>query len=327
MDDAATDVAAARPRKISLSPDNTVEAALRTAISTGLAMMRGEEPAALAGEVEPLHQFRVATRRLRTAVELFAPFMHAARVKMYRRDLRFIGNTAGAVRECDVIAQLIRAQAVKLDPQFSGALEPCYEAIAQSRAAAHQTFADMIGSKRYNRMVERISNPLVRKNGINNHVRECAPAMLVPMVQGVMRTGERLDEDAPVALFHRMRIRVKRMRYALEMFSAFGSKRHKKAMARLAEMQELLGTHHDLVTAALHLRTFADTEGVAAPTLLATGAMIDSLGKRQRKVAARCVKRWKKAERSDIIRKAAAEIMHFSRVKPPLPVEPMVNAS
>lgn len=327
MDDAATTVAAARPRKIVFSPDDTVEAALRTAMGLGLAMMRGEEPAALAGEVEPLHQFRVATRRLRTAVELFAPFMYSARVKMYRRDLRLIGNTAGAVRECDVIGQLIRARAAKLDPQFSGALEPCYEAIAKSRAAAHQTFTGMVGSTRYNRMVERIANPLVRRNGNGRRVRECALTMLMPMVQGVMRTGERLVDDAPPEVFHRMRIRVKRMRYALEMFSELGSKRHKRAMARLAEMQELLGTHHDLVTAALHLREYAGTDGVAAATLLATGAMIESLGKRQRKIAARCVKRWKKAERSDIIRQAVAEIVRASNNQPPRPEAGMVNAS
>ncbi|HZC45005.1 MAG TPA: CHAD domain-containing protein, partial [Candidatus Acidoferrum sp.] len=62
MIDASSD---APPRRVTLSPGETVADAARKAIAFGVESLLRHQAAAESGEAEPLHQLRVATRRLR----------------------------------------------------------------------------------------------------------------------------------------------------------------------------------------------------------------------------------------------------------------------
>src|SRR5216684_2450317 len=111
------------PRTV-IAPDLPLGDAVRLTLATATASMMCHEAAAIAGEIESVHQMRVATRRLRAAVQLFAGAIHGSRVRIYKRDLPWLGQAAGAVRECDVIEALIRECGERLDPALAGALTP-----------------------------------------------------------------------------------------------------------------------------------------------------------------------------------------------------------
>src|SRR5437773_320097 len=77
---AAAEMTALRvPQRVGLvlSPDDGAAVAARVVVRFHLRAFVRVEPAARAGEVEPVHQLRVATRRLRTALRLFAPLLPA----------------------------------------------------------------------------------------------------------------------------------------------------------------------------------------------------------------------------------------------------------
>jgi inorganic triphosphatase YgiF len=76
-----------RPNKIVLPLADPLDAAARAAIVQGVEALTQMRAGAIAGEVESLHQLRVATRRLRAAIELFAGVLHGSRVRVYKRDL------------------------------------------------------------------------------------------------------------------------------------------------------------------------------------------------------------------------------------------------
>jgi CHAD domain-containing protein len=297
-----------RPSKIALSPDDPLGAAARAAIVQGVEALKQMQAGAIAGDVESLHQLRVATRRLRAAIELFTGVLHGSRVRIYKRDLPWVGQAAGMVRECDVAGDLIHARSAKLDPQMVDALAPIYEALAERRKAEHEAFVAITNSKRYVLLIERLSLPMIRKVDAGITVRSRAAVMMRPIARSAVRAGSRLAEDSPPEWFHRLRVRVKRLRYALEMLTPLGGKRHKKALARLEATQEILGLYQDGIATVAWLRSHCDSGTVPPATLLAAGALIQSLLKRQRKLAARCLKRWKRVERSGIIREAIAEI-------------------
>src|SRR5208337_4416148 len=114
----------APPRRVTLLPGETVADAARKAIAFGVESLLRNQNAAQSGEAEPLHQLRVATRRLRASIELFSNVIYAAQLKLYWRDLPWLGAQAGAVRECDVTAVLIGARAAKIDPDLRAASAP-----------------------------------------------------------------------------------------------------------------------------------------------------------------------------------------------------------
>ncbi len=67
-----------------------------------LAVLRDKEPGTRLGEdVEELHDMRVATRRLRAALALFAGVL-PVRAQTFRQELGWLAGVLGAVRDLDV---------------------------------------------------------------------------------------------------------------------------------------------------------------------------------------------------------------------------------
>jgi CHAD domain-containing protein len=245
-------------------------------------------------------------------------------VNLLRRELHWLGVTAGATRECDVTEALIRDRSARLDSVSRDALGPIFEALSSMRREEHRKIAEMFDSRRYRLILERLATAPVRKFQSGVTVRQMTPAMLRPIARTVIRAGGKVEQDSAPELLHRLRIRTKRLRYAFEMIGELGGKRSRKAVASLTEMQDLIGLHHDAVVAIAWLRHFADSASAPPATLLAAGALIHTLHRREAKLAARCRKRWKKLERNSIIREALAEVAHDAR---PQEQAPAVNAA
>ncbi len=311
--DAASD---ARPRKLILLPDEPLREAVTRAIGFGLQALRREQGGATAGEVEPVHQYRVALRRLRAAVELFASLLYANQVRMLRRDLSWATQQGGALRECDVIGELMKDRARKIEPGLAKSVSSICNALAERRKAEHARFVETLRSQRCAALVTRLGSPALRKLPPDMTLGANAARLLRPMLRAVTRAGANLDEDATVALFHRLRVRVKRLRYALEMLSVGDSKQRKKMLARLENLQELLGDYNDTAVAIANLHTYASSPGAPAQAVLAAGALIQSLARRQRKLARQCLKASRRFERSSVTEGVLLEIRANARRRP-----------
>ena len=74
-----------------------------------------EFPGALAGDEEPVHQLRVAGRRLRVALPLFAGKSGGRRLRKARRILRDLTRAAGAGRDLDVLVAVFEARLAGLE--------------------------------------------------------------------------------------------------------------------------------------------------------------------------------------------------------------------
>jgi CHAD domain-containing protein len=140
-----------------------------------------------------------------------------------------------------------------------------------------------------------------------------ASAMLRPIVSGALRVGGRLTGASPAPAFHRLRVRLKRVRYAFEMLEALAGKQTSKALKRLKRMQEILGEQQDLVTTATWMKQFAQQPVLTGETLLAVGAMLQLTSSRRDTVAALALRRWQKLEHSTVMNKAQAEIAATTR--------------
>src|SRR5207247_4471528 len=116
---AAAEMTALRvPQRVGLvlSPDDGAAVAARVVVRFHLRAFARVEPAARAGEVEPVHQLRVTTRRLRAALRLFAPVLPARFAAAAHRDLAWLATAIGAVRDLHVLGETLRQQAARVDP-------------------------------------------------------------------------------------------------------------------------------------------------------------------------------------------------------------------
>ena len=301
---------APRPAGVVLSPDDGAAVAARAVLRYHLRGFAGVEPAARAGEVEPVHQLRVSTRRLRAALRLFAPLLPARFTSAAHRDLAWLARAIGAARDLDVLSALVRKQAARLDPELRRAAGPLGMALHEQRAQALAALGTMLDAKRCRRLLERLAAFADSRAPVGRGPRlgEVAADLLRPHVRVVVRAGRRLGPDAEPVDLHRLRVRTKRLRYALETLRSLGDRSTRELLRHLERLQDTLGKGQDAVTAIAWLRAYAASPGPPATSLLPAGALIQALARRTRKQRRRALKAWRRFERTRLLAAALDEL-------------------
>jgi CHAD domain-containing protein len=106
------------------------------------------------------------------------------------------------------------------------------------------------------------------------------------------KRGDALDEDSSAEAFHEVRIRAKRLRYALEAFGSLYGDAAREYLDALARMQRVLGEFHD---SAVRAKMFAAlvTHGRRVPA--ATSFLVGRLVERDQRKFEKSRRRFAKA--------------------------------
>lgn len=239
---------------------------------------------------EFVHQARVAVRRIRSAARLFGK--EAGWPRSYDGELRWLARRLGALRDWDVLLeQTLRALAADLPASAEALAAP---AVARRRRDEARLMA-ALASARFTRLMLR----LLRWAG---QEKAGGPTLAEVAGRRLERLHRRLFAAAAdfaaltVEQQHRVRIRAKRLRYALDLLAAALPQRAtQRYVERLAALQDHLGTLNDAVVAAARLPGLARAAGVdAAPA-----------------------RRWLQAESRRYSRRAAAALSSLARRPPP----------
>ena len=120
------------PEPLALSPLTTAAEAFRHIVRHCLRQLLANEPCALAGgDAEGLHQIRIALRRLRTALRLFAPVIASSETEGLLREIRWLSDRLRPARAWDVLV------AEPLDPpDLASAVQAARRAPAAEAVAA-----------------------------------------------------------------------------------------------------------------------------------------------------------------------------------------------
>jgi CHAD domain-containing protein len=212
------------------------------------ATMLAHEPGVRLGEdPEDLHDMRVATRRLRAALKLYADVL-PRRAERYERDLRWVAGALGEVRDLDVHLE-------RLAGEFSRsgeALEEVSSVLEERRVEARRRMLEALDSKRYVALVADFSGTLRRGRSPapTAPIVESAPALVRRRYRKVRKAASKITRDSPPEEFHDLRKKGKRLRYALEPLQGIYGKPSEKMVELLKAIQDDLGDHQDLVVAA-----------------------------------------------------------------------------
>jgi inorganic triphosphatase YgiF len=243
-----------------LAPGATLDDAIAATVESCLAhMLANQAPARLGQDVEGVHQMRVGVRRLRSALRLFAPALPADGLAAFERELRWLGRELGRVRDLDVLVveRLGPLAERRSDDLALGRLRDA----AQSAREEHQTALHaVLDSVRYTRLVLELGRWLARRAWreqpldpdsarLFTPARMLAAELLEARDRKARSLGEKI-ETLELHDLHRLRIRVKRLRYAAELLGGlYPGRRRDRYAQHLAELQDRLGRLADLATA------------------------------------------------------------------------------
>ena len=243
--------------------DGSAGAALRSHLRTLRDELLERDPQVRRDEADAVHQMRVATRQLRSALATFRSLQEGEHAEPVRIELGWLGGLLGVARDAEVararLAELVAAEPAEL------VLGPVGQRLDADRArayrAAHQRVLKALDSARYFRLLDGldalVDAPLLTRAAI-------APAADV-LPNRVHRDFKRLARAVDAARssppgprrdkrLHEARKAAKRTRYAAEaVIPTIGRPAERFAYAAKA-LQTLLGDHHDSVELRAVLR-------------------------------------------------------------------------
>jgi CHAD domain-containing protein len=114
------------------------------------------------GNVERVHDMRVATRRLRAALEVFEPCFPPKRHRKALRKVKALADALGERRDADVEIALLEGLVDEAAAADRGALLALIEELRVCQEEANERLAPYVASKRLKKLRQRLKK-LVKK--------------------------------------------------------------------------------------------------------------------------------------------------------------------
>ena len=253
-------------KDVGMLPDDAMAEAGRKALYFHFERMLLNEPGSRLGEdIEAVHDMRVATRRMRSALRLFAPFFKTKALKPYRRELRKLAGLLGDVRDLDVIIEHARAFEAANPPAD---LSPLFTIWHKRREKARRALITYLDSAAFGKFVKDfnkfLSTPGKGAKSLPEsddptayQVRHIAPRLIYEHYEQV-RAYETVLDGASLDMLHALRIDFKRLRYALEFFTDVLGSEAGPVIKVIKGMQDHLGDLNDARVASAVLHAFVD---------------------------------------------------------------------
>jgi CHAD domain-containing protein len=285
---------AARPTA-ELHPDLPAGEAVRRILLTLLQMMqRNIEGVREATDTEFLHDFRIAVRRTRSLLGLLKGVFPPAVLDRFGPDFKWLGEITGPMRDLDVYLLKLPGYRELLPGEMRDDLQPLQAYLERRREAAQRELVRQLRSARLRKLVEdwwlflaTDFNPADWPAEASLPAGEVARRRTWKAYRRLLRDGRAITPASPATALHRLRIDCKKFRYLVEFFQPLYAPGRLRAIIKaLKALQDNLGDFQDLEVQAAALKRFAgemeaQKDGLPAATLMAMGALIDSLYKRQ----------------------------------------------
>lgn len=224
------------------------EYAARSVRRLARAVARAGKDFARSGDEEDLHQVRVASRRLRAALSLFAPVLDPG-VASVRAGLRRRAAPFGELRDLDVFLLHLDGHAYPVSPSDAASLRKQQR---RRRRKLARTVSAVLGSRGWTRdlaTIRHATRHVPRDPAARTPARDFVAGRLDEWWDAFVTTSADLArlESHPR---HRVRIRAKRLRYACDLTAdLFPARAADRMVAQLTQLQDELGDLNDAITA------------------------------------------------------------------------------
>lgn len=251
-----------------------------------LRLVEHEPIARLGDDIEGVHQMRVASRRLRAALDAFREAL-PPKLTARRRELRWIGRSLGELRDFDVQHERLARDVSLIGRKAARSIETIS---GERRARAREEMLAALDSQRYVAFIDAMSDllraspeggpapALARESALS-----VAPAMIARWRRSVRRSGAAINTTSPIPAYHALRLKVKKLRYVLEFLAPLYGEPAETYGRQVTRLQTLLGDHQDAIVAAAFYRRLTREEearlgrtGVRAAEELAANASVEA---------------------------------------------------
>jgi triphosphatase len=262
-------------------------------------------PAAAGGKhgPEPVHQMRVAVRRLRSAVKVFQRALRCPPLDAADAGLKALAGKLAPTRDWDVFVTETAATVAAAFPAQKP-LRRLMIAAERRRRASHAELREFLASADFRRLGIELACLAAstewhaalgeaEQAELATSLEEFAARVLSRRLKRLLQVEGELAELEPTAL-HVIRLNAKRLRYAAEIFAPlFPAKTTHRYLKRLSRLQDSLGRLNDAAVATGLLAELSGTGG----SQFASGLVLGFSGAHNSKTRNRLDGTWQKFRR------------------------------
>ncbi|MBX3319159.1 MAG: CYTH and CHAD domain-containing protein [Nitrospira sp.] len=233
----------------------SVGAHLQWALNRHVRWLLAHDPGTRLGtESESLHQMRVGVRRVRAVLRTARPVLLPAWVTSLDQELDWLGEVLGPARDLDVQIAYFLEESSGLDARERTLLEPFISHLRAQRNAVQQVVLSALTSTRYLELIRRLQQAAQDPSVIESPLT--VPQLARQAFKKLRKAFRRLRPSPSDAALHRIRIKIKRARYAAELAKGSVGKPATRFIKAARAVQDLLGAHQDAIQAERQLRQF-----------------------------------------------------------------------
>jgi CHAD domain-containing protein len=245
-------------------------------------------------DTEFLHDLRVAVRRTRSGIKLFADVLPDTRP--YAAEFKWLGDLTTPTRDLDVHLLGFGAMGAQLLAASPADLEPFRAFLIRRRAKEFRLLVAGLRSARFRALADHWRKALLEVRDANaasargrrkgSTAAELAVAKTARTFRRVAAQGGAITAASPPESLHDLRKRCKELRYALEFFAPlYDPAGYRKVVGGLKQLQDTLGEFQDSEVQREEIGDLAAAmlaeRAAPAATLLAMGEIAANLARSQ----------------------------------------------
>ena len=273
-------IVAARPSKLARTlgsrlPD-TVAAPLPRRPTAADAVLRhlreqvteltARDPSARRDLPDAVHRMRVASRRLRSALQTYGPLLDPVTTDPLRAELKQLAAVLGGARDAEVLRDHLTAEVAGLPPELvlGPVAQRITDELGRQHREAHTRLVEELNGPRYLALLDALDQLLTDPPWTGRAQRPAGQELR----RLVRRTVDRLEQAADAAdgapigqqrddLLHEVRKTAKQVRYAAESTIEVLGKPAAAFAGMVERVQEVLGEFQDSIEIGERLRELA----------------------------------------------------------------------
>ena len=256
---------------VDLDCEASMTSGARLVLQTRLAEMCALRDTALDwSDIKGVHDMRVASRRLRSALRDFAPYFRKRDLQPLRNSLKMVADALGAVRDEDVTITALEKLAASAPADVVAGIErlaaehregrekarvALVEAISEDRLAQIRAASDATLGQTAETSHAPATEPPQREElkaeaarhqrGGSVDFRQAGREIIARRLSELQHLSSSLYRPFEVNPLHELRIAAKRLRYALELLAQCWGETLVPYAKEVAELQTALGELHD----------------------------------------------------------------------------------
>ncbi|MBN1465989.1 CHAD domain-containing protein [candidate division KSB1 bacterium] len=204
-------------------------------------------------DTEFLHDFRVALRRTRTALDQLECVLPQSEAVHFKAEFKSLQRATNRLRDLDVHLLNRSAYEEALPTSLRSGLVRFFQALSKSRHQEFDRVRRLFDSAEFDALMEQWAIFLCadwqRQESLtlqNAPIKALSDQLLNDGLSEILIEAAKITTDTPGKQIHKIRIRCKNFRYTCEFFHSLYPDEMKKVISQFKELQDYLGRLHDL---------------------------------------------------------------------------------